>query len=165
MSGASDAAYFVGSLRTVRCQARPGMFDEERLHWDVTGVVADPSDEVSEPGDAPDLILIGELFVHSLDEAAAVTVEAMLHYDDLALARRIRDDGGQALAEVRRIAEDLKHILYDSAASVARALAALTDLALDVPGTTPDAHVSLWEPDDEEPEETTLAESEAGHSS
>jgi hypothetical protein len=139
--------YTVGSFRTARCQARPGSFDEEKLHWKVEGVVVADLAVEDDDDDGPDLILIAELFVHTRQAAAAATVEAMIAYEDRAFARSVADDPAIALNETERTAHELRHVLYDTAADVVRTLATLTRATLEVPGLTPAAQVTLWEPD------------------
>ncbi|UKJ63949.1 hypothetical protein H1Q78_00135 [Cellulosimicrobium cellulans] len=150
MSATQTEWYSVGSFRTIRCQARPGNFEESGLHWDIQGVAFTDIDADADDS-SPDLVLIGELFVHSKVECAASTVEAMLRYQNREFGQKVRIDRGLALTESQRTAGELRHVLYDTAAGIARTLAALTQSDVEIPGPTPDASVELFEP---EPEET-----------
>lgn len=138
--------YTVASLRTARCQARPDVFEEEMLKWDVEGVVVADLNIEEDDDEGPDLILIGELFVHTRKAAAAATVEAMISYEDREFAQTLASDREVALAETQRIAREQCNVLYDTAADVVRTLATFTRAQLEVPvPTQPFGAVTLWE--------------------
>jgi hypothetical protein len=150
------AAYVVGGLRVIRCYATPTENDDESVHWSIFGI---PVDQAPEPdtlavGTHRDLVLIGELVAHTSDEAVAVTAEAQISYQGV-VPPGLVDDPAVGLAEVRRIGEDVRHLLYDLAANAGRTVAALTQLSVTIPLVTPEGKIELIEQSAREPKPAT----------
>lgn len=148
----NDAAYVIGGLRVVRCYASPGEYDSEGAHWGIEGLVVDPPTERAE-GRPRDLAIVGELFAHSRVDSVAVTVEAQISYTASAPSG-LRSDPAVQLAEVRRIGDEIQHVLYDLAAGTAGSISALTQLTAKIPAVTPEAKIDLIAPEASGGEET-----------
>jgi len=136
------------SVRTIRCAAQPAHYDANHTHWRVIGFLFEPCEEHAAVADSPDVAVVGELFSHNERASAAVTVEALIKYDDGCGCGQLDAKDGTALIEVKRLASILDPLLYETSKTAARIMLAITQLEVDIPIQAPSPEVSIISKDD-----------------
>ncbi|GAB3166798.1 hypothetical protein GCM10027059_26340 [Myceligenerans halotolerans] len=133
--------------------AQPIEHEKTQLHWTIAGIHLTPLDAESDSSREPlkerhpDWAILGELFAHSTDGAVAVTSEIILNYRNVEDALSLADEGRRR-DELDRLADELQHLLYDSAANFARMLKNSIDLDVEVPIVTPELSVHMADTSD-----------------